>query len=183
MEEDKYVDQVKYFPEVFRTFTLYARTVTIVSAVFCGVAVSREQYQVSSQHHSAFKSHIMRSCANEVWDTTIYFDITIHLLFGYQEKHWPLWFAVTLCSCCQGTGSSPRESPGCGTQTFQLGREQTAHVVTDQHRPFFYPFVCHFSWTACISIHTSFISIFYFKLQVIMTSKYATEMAWMTANP
>lgn len=47
MEEDKYIDQVKGFPEIFRTFTLYARAVTIVSAVFCGVAESWKQYQVS----------------------------------------------------------------------------------------------------------------------------------------
>lgn len=65
MEEDKYVDQVKYFPEVFRTFTLHARAVTIVSAVFCGVAESWEQYQVNPQYHGTFKSYIMRSCANE----------------------------------------------------------------------------------------------------------------------
>lgn len=47
MEEDKCVDQVKYFPEEFTTFTLNARAVTMVSAVFCGVSVSWEQYQVN----------------------------------------------------------------------------------------------------------------------------------------
>lgn len=47
MEEDKYVDQVKYCSEVFGTVTLQTKAIVIASAALCEVAMSWEQYRVS----------------------------------------------------------------------------------------------------------------------------------------
>lgn len=47
MEEDKYVDQVKYCSKMFGTFTLQIKAIMVVSAALCEVAMSWEQDQVS----------------------------------------------------------------------------------------------------------------------------------------
>ena len=51
MEEDKYVDQVKYCSEAFGTFTLQTIAIMIVSAALHEVAISWGQCQVSPRYH------------------------------------------------------------------------------------------------------------------------------------
>lgn len=136
MEEDKYIGQVKHFPEIFRTFTLYARAATIVSAVFCEVAVSWEQYQVSPWYHRAFKSHMMRSCANEA-------KLMRSLFRSYNlSSCWIARKAVASVTCCNlvllvlllsRVQDSSRSHLGCGTQTFWPGREQYMSLINTGH--------------------------------------------------